>query len=124
MNQHEKINYVEFPASDLQATKDFFSTVFDWVFEDYGPDYCAFGNQGLEGGFFKSDQKSSSENGAALIVFYSSDLEGTLHKIESAGGQINKPIFSFPGGRRFHFIEPSGNELAVWSDHESCLADE
>ncbi len=118
MPNHEKIDYVEFPAVDLAATKHFFTTVFEWTFEDYGPDYTAFENQGLNGGFFRSDRASVSENGAALIIFYSDNLPLTLAKIESAGGKIVKPIFKFPGGRRFHFIEPSGNEFAVWSaDH-------
>ena len=116
MNDHEKINYVEFPARDIQATKSFFEAVFNWSFEDFGPEYTAFSNQGLDGGYFKSDLKSSSEIGSALIVFYSEDIESTQARVESAGGEIVKPIFSFPGGRRFHFIEPSGNELAVWSD--------
>ncbi|MCH9638808.1 MAG: VOC family protein [Betaproteobacteria bacterium] len=116
MNKHNKINYVEFPACHIQATKDFFTTVFGWSFEDFGPEYTAFSNQGLDGGFFKSEQRSLTDNGAALIVFFSSNLEKTLEAIENAGGIISKPIFSFPGGRRFHFIEPSGNELAVWSD--------
>ena len=114
MNQHEKMNYVEFPAKDLTATKAFFESVFGWSFTDYGPDYTAFENQGLDGGFFKSDLSSSTEKGAALIVFYSDQLEATLAKVEKAGGSIIKPIFSFPGGRRFHFMEPSGNEFAVW----------
>jgi len=116
MNEHEKINYVELPAVDLPATKQFFSQVFDWTFEDFGPEYAAFADQGLDGGFFKSEQKSLTARGAALIVFYSRDLEGTLGKIEAAGGEIVKPVFAFPGGRRFHFTEPSGNEFAVWSD--------
>ncbi len=116
MNQHSKINYVEFPACDLPATKAFFSHVFGWEFEDFGPDYCAFSNQGIDGGFFKANQHSSSETGAALIVIYSADLEDTLDKVRQSGGIIIKPIFSFPGGHRFHFSEPSGNELAVWSD--------
>ena len=116
MNEHEKINYVEFPAKNLQATKNFFAQVFGWSFEDYGPEYTAFSNQGLDGGFFKSVLESSTSNGAALIVFYSQNLEATQTKIEQAGGMIMKPPFSFPGGRRFHFAEPSGNEFAVWSD--------
>jgi predicted enzyme related to lactoylglutathione lyase len=116
MNLHEKINYVEFPAKDLSATKAFFQSVFGWSFVDYGPDYTAFSDQGLDGGFFQSDLASSSEKGAALIVFYSNQLEATLAKVEKAGGSIVKPIFSFPGGRRFHFTEPSGNEFAVWSE--------
>jgi uncharacterized protein len=113
MNLHEKINYVELPAKDLAATKAFFQSVFGWSFVDYGPEYTAFSDQGLDGGFFKSDLASSSQKGAALIVFYSNQLEATLAKVEKAGGSIVKPIFSFPGGRRFHFTEPSGNEFAV-----------
>ena len=116
MNKHEKINYVEFPAIDIEATKAFFTTVFGWSFIDYGPEYTAFSNEGIDGGFFKSDLIVSTENGSALIVFYSKDLEQTQAKIKSAGGSIIKPIFSFPGGRRFHFGDPSGNEYAVWSD--------
>jgi predicted enzyme related to lactoylglutathione lyase len=116
MHQHEKIDYVEFPAQDLKATRDFFKQVFGWSFADFGSDYIAFENQGLDGGFFKAELASSTSNGAALIVLYSQDLEATQTKIEQAGGAIVKPIFSFPGGRRFHFTEPSGNELAVWSD--------
>lgn len=116
MNNHEKINYVEFPARDIDAAKKFFTTVFSWSFVDYGPDYSAFSNEGIDGGFFKSELSSSSEKGAALIVFYSDDLDKTKSKIENAGGSIIKPIFSFPGGRRFHFGDPNGNEYAVWSD--------
>ena len=116
MNLHEKINYVELPAKDLAATKAFFESVFGWSFTDYGPEYTAFENQGLDGGFFQSDLASSTEKGAALIVFYSNQLEATLAKVEKAGGSIIRPIYSFPGGRRFHFTEPSGNEFAVWSE--------
>ena len=116
MNLHEKMNYVEFPAKDLAATKAFFESVFGWSFVDYGPEYTAFENQGLDGGFFKSDLASSTEKGAALIVFYSNQLEATLAKVEKAGGSILRPIYSFPGGRRFHFTEPSGNEFAVWGE--------
>ena len=116
MNEHEKINYVEFPCRHLPSTKAFFSEVFQWSFQDYGPDYTAFADQGLDGGFFRADAESSTANGAALIVFYSRDLENTLARVHAAGGEIVKPIFDFPGGRRFHFTEPSGNEFAVWSD--------
>lgn len=116
MNEHEKINYVELPAKDLEATKKFFAEVFGWSFKDFGDEYAAFSNEGLDGGFFKSDHFSTTESGAALIVFYSRDLGKTLDKIKSAGGHILKDIFPFPGGRRFHFSEPSGNEFAVWSD--------
>ena len=118
MHQHEKINYVEFPAAHLDKTKEFFTKAFGWSFEDFGPDYAAFSDQGLDGGFYRSDLRSRAEQGGALIVFYSKDLESTQKKIIAAGGRINKPIFSFPGGRRFHFMEPSGNEFSVWSDKD------
>ncbi|NOX59559.1 MAG: VOC family protein [Planctomycetes bacterium] len=116
MNEHEKISYVEFPAKDLVATKKFFAEAFGWSFVDYGPEYIAFSDEGLDGGFFKSDLSSSTATGSALIVFYSNTLEQTQSKIESADGAIIKPIFSFPGGKRFHFTDPNGNEYAVWSD--------
>ena len=116
MNEHEKISYVEFPARDVGVAKSFFGRVFGWSFVDYGPEYTAFANEGLNGGFFKSDLSTSTDNGSALIVFYSSNLEHTQAKIEEAGGSIKKPTFSFPGGRRFHFCDPNGNEYAVWSD--------
>ena len=116
MNEHEKLNYIELPAKDLSATKVFFTQVFGWAFQDFGSDYTAFSNQGIDGGFFQSTLSSSTNSGAALIVFYSNDLESTLSKVTRANGVIVKPIFPFPGGRRFHFTEPSGNEFAVWSD--------
>ncbi len=115
MSNHQ-IDYVEFPAQDLNATKAFFSKAFAWEFEDYGPDYCAFKQQGIAGGFFRAEQCSLTANGAALIVLFAVNLEATKDRVEKAGGKIIKPVFDFPGGRRFHFTEPSGNELAVWSD--------
>lgn len=119
MNQHETLNYVEFAAKDLNATKAFFSAVFGWAFTDYGPEYTAFSNQGLDGGFYQADACSRTANGAALLVFYSEHLEATYNKVVDHGGEVIKPIFEFPGGFRFHFIEPSGNEFAVWSETHS-----
>nr|WP_207951781.1 VOC family protein [Pseudomaricurvus alcaniphilus] len=112
------MNYVEFPAQNIAATKDFFHKAFAWSFIDYGPEYTAFSGEGLDGGFYQSDLKSVTGQGAALLVFYSEDLEQTLADVEAAGGVVTRPIFPFPGGRRFHFTEPSGNELAVWSDRQ------
>ena len=114
MNIHETINYVEFPAKDLAATKQFFTQCFSWAFEDYGLEYTAFTDEGLDGGFFYSEQSSATINGAALIIFYSSDLAATYEKVKRSGGNITKEVFEFPGGKRFHFTEPSGNEFAVW----------
>lgn len=111
------INYVEFPCRDLDATRAFFTRVFGWEFTDYGPEYTAFSAKqaGLDGGFFRSEQCSSTSNGAALVVFFSEDLEATQAHIEESGGTVVQAIFDFPGGRRFHFTEPSGNEFAVWT---------
>lgn len=116
MNPHEKLNYVEFAASNLAATKVFFTTAFGWSFVDYGPDYTSFSGQGLDGGFYRAALRSRTDSGGALLVFYSKNLESTLSKVQLAGGEIIQPVFAFPGGRRFHFSEPSGNEFAVWSD--------
>lgn len=122
MNAHEKLNYVEYPSRDIAATKQFFEAAFGWHFIDYGPDYSAFSNQGLDGGFYQSELASNTATGAALLVFYSCALESTEQKIRAAGGIVNKEIFAFPGGRRFHFIEPGGNEFAVWSEADASVS--
>ena len=116
MSNHHHINYLEIPASAIEATKEFFVKVFGWKFIDYGPDYCCFQNAGIDGGFYRSDRKALTESGSALVVLYSADLESSLTNVQAAAGIIVKPIFSFPGGRRFHFLDPSGNEFAVWSE--------
>ena len=121
MSEHEKLNYVELGAKDLEATKRFFSSAFGWTFIDYGPEYTAFSGQGLDGGFFKADACNRADSGGALLVFYSADLTSTLNKVVACGGEVVRPIFEFPGGCRFHFIEPSGNEFAVWSEARSAV---
>ena len=108
-----QIDYIEFPAIDLGKTKEFCSQVFGWKFEDYGPDYTSFTDGRLAGGFY-SDARAATHR--PLVVIYAEDLEVLEAKVKAAGGTIVKPTFSFPGGRRFHFTDPSGNELAVWSD--------
>ena len=114
MPSNLKLNYVEFPAKDISATKQFFENAFGWSFIDYGPEYSAFNSAGLDGGFYKSDLVSLASNAAALLLLKTDDLERTQSTVESLGGKISTAIFSFPGGKRFHFIEPSGNEFAVW----------
>jgi predicted enzyme related to lactoylglutathione lyase len=116
MTAHHKINYIEIPTQNITGTKAFFSQVFNWQFVDYGPEYCSFSAQGVNGGFFTSDLVVSTATGSPLIVLYSEDLQGTQDSIEQAGGKILQGIFTFPGGRRFHFSEPNGNEFAVWSE--------
>ncbi|UFS56600.1 VOC family protein [Comamonadaceae bacterium M7527] len=116
MNTHHKLNYIELPGNNFEATKAFYASVFGWQFESYGPEYLAFTDGVLDGGFYTSDQQSRIDNGAALVILYSACIDATLVAVQSAGAVIAKPMFDFPGGRRFHFLDPNGNELAVWSD--------
>lgn len=117
-SRHNKITYIEFAALEFDKTKAFFQQVFGWEFNDYGPDYTAYEGFGVDFGFYRADKQSLSEQGGALPVFYSENLEETERKIKKAGGVMLKEIFAFPGGRRFQFLEPSGNELGVWSDRD------
>ena len=119
MTQSVKINYIEIPSKDLSTTKRFFKSAFGWSFVDYGEDYASFVNAGIDGGFYKSEKRATTENGSVLVVLYSSDLENTFEQVTTAGGKIVKDIFSFPGGRRFHFSDPNGNEYAVWSEEKT-----
>jgi predicted enzyme related to lactoylglutathione lyase len=113
--EHDKrIDYVEFATTDTEASKAFYSAVFGWGMEDYGPDYTSFADGRLAGGFSKVD--TVAKGGGPLVVIYAVDLEEIESAVKANGGEIVKEIFSFPGGRRFHFTDPSGNELAVWSD--------
>jgi uncharacterized protein len=116
MSNHHKINYIEIPVKDITASKAFFGKAFAWGFVDYGPDYAAITGAGIDGGFFTSTLSASTEKGSVLVVLYSETLEQTQQSVVANGGKIIKEIFSFPGGRRFHFSDPSGNEYAVWSD--------
>ena len=111
------INYVELPATDLAAVKRFYAEAFGWQFTDWGPDYVSFEGAGVDGGFRGDGQVRPADAGSGvLVVLYANDLGATLSRVASAGAAIVKPIFSFPGGRRFHFRDPGGNELAVWSE--------
>jgi predicted enzyme related to lactoylglutathione lyase len=116
MDQTNKIYYIEFQASDLVKTKAFFEAVFGWTFTDYGPDYTSFADGRIAGGFARSDKRSSLSAGGALVVLLNQQLEETLRRVVDNGGTITQDIFSYPGGRRFHFTEPSGNELSVCAE--------
>ena len=113
----QKIDYVEFHAADFDAVQAFYEQAFGWTFVDYGPDYRAFNDGKLDGGFRKGDAAANTANGSALVILYANDLEATREKVLACGGRIVEDIFSFPGGRRFQFADPHGNELAVWSDN-------
>ena len=112
MREDGKIDYLEMPGGDLASVKAFYGQAFGWTFQDYGPTYAAF-DQGLDGGF---DADQADQTKTPLPILYAHDLEAMLAKVQAAGGEITHPIFAFPGGRRFHFRDPSGNELAVWSE--------
>jgi len=112
-DKNRTIDYIEFPVTDIGAAKQFYSGVFGWKMIDYGPDYTSFEDGRLTGGF---RAEKEIVRGGALVVLYSTDLEAIEREIKESGGRIVQEIFEFPGGRRFHFLDPSGNELAVWSD--------
>jgi predicted enzyme related to lactoylglutathione lyase len=109
--KHAQIQYVEFLSKDLSVIKNFYSASMGWCFTDYGPDYTAFEGDYVDGGF----TTGIPVKGSILIILYSDDLVATKEAVISAGGVIVQDIFSFPGGKRFHFTDPDGNELAVWS---------
>ena len=113
MRQDGKIDYVELPGRELAKTRGFYEQAFGWRFVEYGPTYVAFEDAGLDGGF---QGNAAAAPAQPLVVLFATDLEAMLARVEAAGGSITVPIFAFPGGRRFHFRDPSGNELAVWSE--------
>jgi predicted enzyme related to lactoylglutathione lyase len=111
---HHAIDYVEFTVRDLAAAKRFYAAAFGWQFNDYGPEYAGIkGERGEVGGLHQTE---GSRPGGPLVILYSMDLEKTLAAVRAAGGKIVRKPFAFPGGRRFQFTDPSGNELGVWSE--------
>ena len=114
-----QMDYIEFPATDIEATKRFYHQVFGWDFQDWGPGYVSFHDGRLAGGF-NAEAKPAGAAGdgtrGTLVVIYAASLEDVYAKVKAAGGKIVRETFEFPGGRRFHFSDPNGNELAVWSE--------
>jgi predicted enzyme related to lactoylglutathione lyase len=111
--QDRRVDYIEFLATNIEETKRFYSEVFGWEFTDYGPDYTSFSDSRLAGGFSVAPEVPA---GGPLVVLYSTNLAEIEGRVRESGGHIVREVFEFPGGRRFHFTDPSGNELAVWSD--------
>ena len=111
---HHGIDYIEFPVTDMAASKRFYQSAFGWSFNDYGPGYAGIRAGDGEAGGLRLD--AEVRPGGPLVILYSDDLGATLSRVRAAGGQITKEPFDFPGGRRFHFTDPSGHELAVWSE--------
>ena len=110
MREDGKLDYLEMPGGGLPGQKAFYAAAFGWRFTDYGPDYAAF-EEGLDGGFY-----AGGSGAAPIPVLYAHDVEAMQAKVLTAGGVVIRSIFDFPGGRRFHFRDPAGNELAVWSE--------
>lgn len=111
---HHAIDYIELSVLDMHQAKRFYGSAFGWQFNDYGPIYAGIQKDGGEAGGMRV--ASSVSAGGPLVILYSRDLEATIAGVREAGGRITKETFEFPGGRRFHFADPSGNELAVWSE--------
>lgn len=111
--EDRRIDYIEFNVADIARSKDFYGNAFGWIFTDYGPSYCEFSDGHMKGGF---DANGPVTLGGPLVILYGTDLSELAERIEAAGGKIVKPIFEFPGGRRFHFTDPDGYELAVWTE--------
>lgn len=107
------INYIEFQVNDIGRSKDFYQSL-GWTFTDFGAEYCEFDSGSIKGGFAQSNDVHSS--GGTLVILYSNHLEGSLQRVKDAGAFISQDIFSFPGGRRFHFKDLDGYELAIWSE--------
>jgi len=116
MREEGRIDYIEIPATDLTKTRDFFAALYGWEFQEWGPDYFSFNDGRLDGGLRRAEELALATG--VLIVFYSADLERDVSRVEELGATISQPIFEFPGGRRFHFVDPSGTEFAIWSATE------
>jgi len=112
-NKDNSINYIELPMVKNAETKKFYGQVFGWEFTDWGPNYISFSGANIDGGFNGDGEVSSS---GVLVVLYANDLKQKSADVTQAGGEISKSIYEFPGGKRFHFRDPNGNELAVWSE--------
>jgi predicted enzyme related to lactoylglutathione lyase len=113
MREENRIDYVEIPVTDLKKTRAFFSALFDWSFQEWGDEYMSFSDGRLDGGFRRSEQAAPSSG--VLVVFFSENLERDVERVQELGASISEPIFPFPGGRRFHFVDPVGTEYAIWS---------
>ena len=111
---HHAIDYIEIAVTDVAEAKRFYEAAIGWEFNDYGPGYAGIKGSGREVGGLRQEEHVRA--GGPLVVLFSRTLDDTRMKVEKAGGRISKEPFSFPGGRRFHFTDPSGNELAVWSE--------
>ena len=114
MRPERQIDYIEIPVTDPAKARDFFAALYGWSFEDWGPDYISFNDGRLDGGFRRAEEPAPATG--VLVIFFSSELERDRDRVVELGGTISQDIFSFPGGRRFHFLDPGGNEYAIWAE--------
>ena len=114
MRAEKRIDYVEIPVTDLKKTREFFTALFGWSFQEWGDEYMSFSDGRLDGGFRHSVEAAPSTG--VLLVFFSENLERDVERVKELGGTISQEIFSFPGGRRFHFVDPVGTEYAMWAE--------
>ncbi len=112
MSAEKQIDYIEISVTDPAKAKDFFEALYGWEFQSWGDDYISFKDGRLDGGFVRSAEPARG----VLVVFYSTDLERDLARVVELGATISKEIFSFPGGSRFQFLDPTGTEYAIWSE--------
>ena len=108
-----RIDNIEFNVTDIERAKKFYGEAFGWNFTDFGPEYCEFNDGRITGGF---TTLGPVKTGGPLVILFADDLAETQKRLEGLGAKITVPVFEFPGGRRFHFADPEGYELAVWSD--------
>lgn len=113
MSAENQINYVEVPVTDLKKAREFFSAMFGWEFQEWGEEYMSFNDGHIDGGFRLSKEVAPADG--VLLIFFSTDLERDVERVQALGASISEPIFPFPGGRRFHFVDPTGTEYAIWS---------
>jgi len=113
MNAEGRIDYIEIPVTDLEKTRAFFQDLYGWTFQEWGPDYFGFNDGRLEGGLRRAEEAAPASG--VLLVFYSENLERDVERVRELGATISQNIFEFPGGRRFHFVDPAGTEFAIWS---------
>ena len=114
MRAENQIDYVEIPAADLEKAREFLAAMFGWEFQMWGDDYMSFNDGRLDGGFRRAPESAARDG--VLLIFYSANLERDVKRVQQLGATVSADIFAFPGGRRFHFIDPAGNEYAIWSD--------
>ena len=116
MRDERKIDYVEIPVTDLDTAREFFSQLFAWEFQEWGPDYYSFSDGRVDGGLRRSEEPAPASG--VLIVFYTTDIERDYARVKELGATISKETFEFPGGKRFHFVDPVGTEFAMWTSTE------